>query len=300
MAIINNDVKFLFYCRTLGVDFKNILTLGRLRFYGSNEYLQQQIERFKNNVKSLDEVSFTDDFAEPVFQILGAETIDSVDYSNYQKATILHDLNIPLPIALHNKYSVVMDSGTLEHVFNFPVAIESCMNALIVGGYYIAVSPVNNMMGHGFYQFSPELYFNVFSAANGFEITKMIITASNEQGDFDHWYEVLNPAVVNNRVELTNHLPTFLMVVAKKTAVKKVFLNYPQQSDYVSTWKKNEEHEAMLKSWKPGNKGKAISAYLPARLRNVLSLIYREWRSNKSTTKDLGAIDNRFYKKMDI
>ncbi len=300
MAITNNDVKFLFYCKRLGVDFENIITLGRLTFYGSQDYIKKQIDYFGNNALALNQVSFTDGYAEPVFQILGAGKIDSIDYSNYQHATILHDLNIPFPTQLHNKYSVVMDSGTLEHVFNFPVAIESCMNALHVGGHYIAITPVNNMMGHGFYQFSPELYYNVFSAANGFEITKMIITASNEHGDFDNWYEVIDPSIVKSRVDLVNHLPTFLMIVAKKTADRKVFLSYPQQSDYVSIWKKNEEQEAIFKSGIPNHRRRTISEYLPVRLRNVLSVIYRELKSSKSSTKDLGVIDNRFYKKMDV
>ena len=298
MAIINNDVKFLFYCKSLGVDFDQILTLGRLKFYGSKEYIQQQIEQFGNNKRALDEVSFTDEYAEPVFQILGSNKIDSIDYSNYQQATILHDLNKPLPENLYDKYSVVMDSGTLEHVFNFPVAIESCMHALKVGGYYIAVTPVNNLMGHGFYQFSPELYYTIFSTSNGFEITKMIITASNSQGDFDHWYEVMNPALVKSRVELVNHLPTYLMIVAKKTGEKDVFTEFPQQSDYVSVWEKNEQSENSKRN--VADHKKSIGRFLPVRFRNVLSLIYRELRSYNSETKDLGVIDSRFYKKMDI
>jgi hypothetical protein len=31
-----------------------------------------------------------------------------------------------------------------------------------------AVTPANNQMGHGFYQFSPELFFRVFSQENGY------------------------------------------------------------------------------------------------------------------------------------
>ena len=129
---------------------------------------------------------------------------------------------------------------------------------------------------------------------------KMIITASNEHGDFDNWYEVIDPYIVKSRVDLVNHLPTFLMIVAKKTADRKVFLSYPQQSDYVSIWKKNEEQEAIFKSGIPNHRRRTISEYLPVRLRNVLSVIYRELKSSKSSTKDLGVIDNRFYKKMDV
>ena len=69
---------------------------------------------------------------------------------------------------LKNKYTLVIDGGCLEHIFNFPVAIKNCMEMLQEGGHFIGITPANNLMGHGFYQFSPELYFRIFSKENGF------------------------------------------------------------------------------------------------------------------------------------
>ena len=51
--------------------------------------------------------------------MLGAKSIDSIDFSDYENASIIHDLNIDLPNNLENKYSLVLDWGTLEHFFNF-------------------------------------------------------------------------------------------------------------------------------------------------------------------------------------
>ena len=77
-------------------------------------------------------------------------------------------MNLPIGDDLKRKFSVVIDGGTLEHVFNFPVAIKNCMQMLDVGGHFFVHTMANNFMGHGFYQFSPELFYRVFSPENGF------------------------------------------------------------------------------------------------------------------------------------
>src|SRR5438477_418150 len=79
-----------------------------------------------------------------------------------------HDMNEPIPDKFKETYTAVLDGGSLEHVFNFPVAIKNCMEMVKVGGHYLAITPANNFFGHGFYQFSPELYFTVLSKENGF------------------------------------------------------------------------------------------------------------------------------------
>ena len=92
----------------------------------------------------------------------------SIDASAYENATMVHDMNLPVGDELKQKFSVVIDGGTLEHVFNFPTAIRNCMEMLKVGGHFFAHTMANNFMGHGFYQFSPELFYRVFSPENGF------------------------------------------------------------------------------------------------------------------------------------
>ena len=83
-------------------------------------------------------------------------------------------MNKEVPPSLKGQYSMVLDGGTLEHVFNFPVAIKNCMEMLRVGGHYIGITPTNNFMGHGFYQFSPELYCSIFTRENGFELVSVV------------------------------------------------------------------------------------------------------------------------------
>ncbi|MGH8513088.1 MAG: class I SAM-dependent methyltransferase, partial [Gammaproteobacteria bacterium] len=126
-------------------------------------------------------------FAEPLFHLLGAESIRSLDASDYEHATDIVDLNAPIDESYKNIFSVVIDSGSLEHVFNFPVAIKSCMQMVEPGGYFIGVVPGNNFLGHGFYQFSPELFYRIFTQANGFAVIKMFVFEDRAGAT---WFEV--------------------------------------------------------------------------------------------------------------
>jgi hypothetical protein len=79
-----------------------------------------------------------------------------LDASPYEGADTIHDMNTPVPEAWHGRYDVVIDSGSLEDIFNFPVAIANLANMLRVGGTIFVTTPANNLMRHGFYQFSPD------------------------------------------------------------------------------------------------------------------------------------------------
>src|SRR5262249_26462815 len=152
--------------------------------------------------------------------------------SSFEGASVIHDINLPIPDELKGRFSVVIDGGTLEHVFNFPQALKNAMEMVAVHGHFLAVTPSNNWMGHGFYQFSPELFFRAFSDENGFKIENMFICGWLR----GRWYRVSDPKVIGQRVELINNYPMFLLVQAKRLYKADIFATAPQQSDYVASW----------------------------------------------------------------
>lgn len=235
MAIDSNFARFLIACQQGGVNFQKTLTLGRLNYYLSVKETRNVLRRFH-----LDESRFPDllnyessRYAETFFKALGAVQVDSMDASGFEGATVVHDLNKPIPDNLKNSFDVVCDGGTIEHVLNFPTVIRNCMQMVKVGGNLIIGTPANNNFGHGFYQFSPELWFRLLSPSQGFE-TKRIIAV--EYGPRSRWYEVSDPETVRERVVMTNRYPVSLMILAKKLSDKPIFEIYPQQSDYVPRW----------------------------------------------------------------
>lgn len=211
---------------------KSLLTLGRQNVGFRPRDLRKLFSVHNKNVSGNSDSIADKEFADSLFQALGFSSIDSMDYSAFEGAQIVHDLNKPIDAKYHNAYDVVLDGGTLEHVFNFPVAIESCMQLVKRDGYLIIVTPANNLLGHGFYQFGPELFYRLFTKENGFEVVEAFVNGRND----GTWYSVIDPVIVKERVVLINDYATELVIVAKKIQTINTITLAPQQSDYQTLW----------------------------------------------------------------
>lgn len=241
MGLDLNGIRFLLFAQNSGVEFENTAMIGRQRLDLSRPELKKLLMSYGYTIdagplKSI--FSENEGYAEAFLKHIGAENVHSFDVSSYEGATHLHDMNEEILPELKGRYSVVLDGGSLEHVFNFPIAIKNCMEMLQVGGHYLGITPANNFMGHGFYQFSPELYFNIFTPKNGFEMVNLI---AFEDRPGSTWYVVKNPEDVKSRVTLVNSQPVYLLVLAKKITAVKIFNYTPQQSDYVAMWSNGSE-----------------------------------------------------------
>lgn len=224
MGLDIKAIRFLLGEKARGLQFGKTLTLGRQSFYLSQQELAEisheiNIELFKSN--------FADDF---LAYLAGIPSL-SMDASDYEGAQIIHDMNVPVEEKYHASFDTIIDGGTLEHIFNFPIAIKNCMEMLKVGGSLILMTPWHNFSGHGFYQFSPELFYSTLSDANGFQLERMLIAAGG------HWYSVKNPSVINQRIEIKSDEEILLFITAKKISKTIIFKSWPQQSDYCTAWK---------------------------------------------------------------
>ncbi|HXI68948.1 MAG TPA: class I SAM-dependent methyltransferase [Verrucomicrobiae bacterium] len=170
----------------------------------------------------------------------------SADRSDYEGATLLHDLNRSFPEKLRGTFDLVIDGGTLEHIFDFPAALRHCLELVSVGGHFITITPANQWMGHGFYQFSPELYFRAFQKENGFTLRKIILfDCAQTDAPF---YQVHDPATAGTRVQLSSRKLISMAVLGQKTAAVPIFSTPPQQSDYVAVWDQHQKSEKTKQS----------------------------------------------------
>src|SRR4051812_2544793 len=173
MGIDIQSLRFLLRSRGT-VSFENFVMLGRQSCHVPARDLKYELGRSRPALADIDaavsRMQEAGPFVEPILELLGANKPQSLDFSDYERATIVHDLNQPIPDHLRNRFSCVYDGGTMEHIFEFTRAIKNAMEMVAVGGHYMGVGPANNFPGHGFYQFSPELYWRIFSPANGFEV----------------------------------------------------------------------------------------------------------------------------------
>ena len=217
--------------RRKGISFSSTVMIGRQTF---SDYLQSADLAGAFGITEQEaSAALASKYIEPQLRLLGATRIESVDISDYEQATILHDMNQPIPDRLKASFSCVFDSGSLEHVFNFPQSIKNCMEMVRVGGHFVGVTTANNFMGHGFYQFSPELYYRVLSPENGFEVEDMWLSENHKGAPL---YRVADPQSLGYRVELTNMRRTYMMVVARRVSEVEIFKATPQQSDYAPIW----------------------------------------------------------------
>lgn len=243
MGFGGSDLRFLLSAKRLGLKGDNVCTLGRQTLLLSQRELNLILREYDCEHFALPKgraLLFADDVLGP----LGFNTIDAMDASDYEGANVLHDLNRPVPPEMQEKYDLVWDGGTLEHIFNFPAALENAMRMVKVGGHIALVTPANNQCGHGFYQFSPELFFRVFVPENGFELLRIYMCCKGG------CYHIADPVTVHGRVELRNSQGAMIMVHAHKLAHVPDVLITPQQSDYLTTWTdhQTEKHDGRLKS----------------------------------------------------
>jgi len=241
MGIDVESARFLLQSRQQGVRFDRCLTLGRQRYFPGKRETRRLFRRFGFPEEAADAVFESDEeppFAEPFWKALGAQEIETLDRSDYEGASVIHDLNEPAPESLRQAFDAVCDFGTIEHVFNFPTALRNCMEMVKPGGRLILHTPANNYCGHGFYQFSPELFYRTLNEENGFCVERMIAV---EYGPLRRWFEAADPERIRARVNVINAFPALLFVQARRAAVKPLFSRWPQQSDYVSLWTGREQ-----------------------------------------------------------
>jgi len=243
MGFDRATIHFLLNAKKQGISLDRVLMIGRQTLYVTAPELHALL--IVNGVPATQAhaerlVKQNQGYAEPLLKYLGAGQIESIDISTYERASIVHDMNLPLPERYHSQFDLVIDGGSLEHVFHYPVAIQNCMEAVARSGHLLTVTPANNLLGHGFYQISPELLFRVLSPENGYSIARMMIY---EQPWTGTWYAVADPEKVRSRVELTNSKPAYLLTCARRIEIVPIFSKTPQQSDYSKIWKESAERE---------------------------------------------------------
>jgi len=235
MGIDIETARFLLARRREGASFEHCATLGRQHYFLGSKETAGLLREFGLGLKDFPR-RFSPTYppySEPFWDMLGVKKLVTIDASGFEGATHVQDMNQAVPTGWHESYDVVCDVGTLEHVFNFPVAIRNCMEMVKRGGYLFLQSPANNHFGHGFYQFSPELFFRVLSPPNGFQIQHCVAV---EYGLRARWFAVTDPESIRARVTLINSNRVILLVWAKRTEIVPVLQQIPQQSDYAAAW----------------------------------------------------------------
>ena len=134
------------------------------------------------------------------FWMLGGLDVESLDVSGYEGAEHIADLNQPIPYCLAGRFGMVLDGGTIEHIFGVRQALDNVVWLLKPGGRVIHMSPMSNYAQHGYYQFSPAMFYDYYGC-NGFDDLRCYIveqpTWDNISTEWGIWeWDTMRPNVV--------------------------------------------------------------------------------------------------------
>lgn len=215
------------------------LMLGRQSF-GIQTRFRQDYERSLQE-HGIDASRFDflqeDGFSETLMAKLGFGTMETLDFSDYEGASIIHDLNKLPPKKLEKKFDLIFDGGTIEHVFNIPNALEAIYRMLKPGGRFVSANGLNGWYGHGMYQFNPELVWTFWKRACNCNVIDCRAVPIEPTSEFGH-VAFPDPALTGARLRLKNKIGpgrTYLYYEVEKTKDSHL-PDYALQSDYEATW----------------------------------------------------------------
>jgi hypothetical protein len=137
------------------------LCLGVPDFYLTRRELRRALGQDETGADDT-EVPATEFFA-----AIGIRDITSVDIPGSVHAPdLIHDLNQPLPAKLLDRFGLLVDPGTMEHVFDVRAGLTNVVRALAVGGTVIHFVPIYSYNG-GYFSINPNVMHD-FYTVNGF------------------------------------------------------------------------------------------------------------------------------------
>jgi hypothetical protein len=291
MGFICGNLRVLLAQRRNGVSFSKTLLIGRQQIFlrpSEIKSLASEFPEFANEIRSY--TPAFGEFSEPWFKAcMGCEVVDSIDASGFEGASLVHDMNLDVAQSslcenVVGRYDSVIDAGSLEHIFNTPVALKNCMQMVRPGGFLCLASVANNFCGHGFYQFSPELFFRVLQPENGFDHLEVLLLChpypGAELSRSQRIYRVNDPLRLGHRVGLVTRNPVMVIASAQRTQSLDMFKSPPQQSDYRKLWDQDSESlvdtdDQVVRSSKSIGRVRRLGGYL---LRRIKSGLPMDWQ----------------------
>jgi SAM-dependent methyltransferase len=255
-----------------------VLTLGKQDIHFSYSTLQKMAEEF--GVELCDPgqniLSHKPEFAqsgyisdECLFKSLGFSECVAIDNSDYESAQYIFDLNkIEVPEHLLEAFDLIIDGGTFEHVFHIPNAFHNIFKMLKPGGRIIHLSPSSNHIDHGFYMFSPTLFWD-FYETNRFEINAFQLIRHTTRPHTDEWeISDYQPGCLNQVSfgGLDDGMYAILCIVTKTEESTGDVV--PQQKVFLSMWDPSKDEEM------PVNK-EQLAAQNQASYRGLKGLVKR-------------------------
>ena len=122
-------------------------------------------------INTTEEETFQDDgFCEAYLSKIGWPKMESLDFSDIEGAEYIHDLSYPINENLEQRFDLIYDGGTTEHVFDIASAFRNVDAMLKDGGIFVSCVGADGWFGHGFYQIGPDIPWRYWHASLGYNV----------------------------------------------------------------------------------------------------------------------------------
>ena len=202
MGLTATNLKFILK-KTKKYKFSGpVLTLGNQDIYATEKNIIQWAKESQTRIKIPKKILYSTSSDVPkinkdasnyihaitFFEFLGISENHyyDIDKFDFDKPKIIHDLQYPIDKKFHNFFNLIIDSGTLEHIFDPKSVMENIAKMTKIGGYVVQIIAAENLLNHGFYQFSPTFFYD-FYTSNGFEIIESYLVEI--RGSADRFYQ---------------------------------------------------------------------------------------------------------------
>lgn len=215
------------------------LMLGRHKFEIQTRYAKKYERALGRNGHEGRRFDYLqeDGYCETLMEKLGLGQIEAMDFSDYEGATHIHDLNKPVPETLWNRFDFIFDGGTIEHVFNVPMALENVFRMLKPGGRFVSANGMNGWPGHGIYQFNPELVWTFWGRTAGCKVHDCR-AIKKAPGVRDEHLVLPDPALFKQRLRFKGKMPSgrvYLYYEVERLETSELG-GVMLQSDYETKW----------------------------------------------------------------
>lgn len=170
-----------------------------------------------------------DGFTEKFFKSIGLPEIEALDFTDKEGAQHVHDLNKPVPKSLHQKFDIVIDGGTTEHIFHISHALDSCHAMLKPGGVFLSFIAADGWFGHGFFQTGPDVPWRYWHHARGYEMLEVSLAPRERPAEI---IPIEDPTGKKRGGERFLSGPHMLLTAARKPLVAPPY-RMPIQGHYV-------------------------------------------------------------------
>ena len=185
---------------------ENGIMLGRQKMhFGPPGWTPRLIKKLSRmGIEATPEDCFQEDgFCETYLNTIGWPKLESLDFSDIEGAEYVHDLSEPVGDDLKEKFDIVYDGGTTEHVFDIAQAFRNVDAMLKQDGVFVSCVGTDGWFGHGFYQVGPDIPWRYWHHSLGYKVlgcwtfsrkgterARKIVDPTDQRRGAEHRYDV--------------------------------------------------------------------------------------------------------------